>query len=163
MSEDIAFRQVDDSEIDLIAEMAVRAWTPIYKAYNEVLGNELFERMHPNWSVDKAEQVRNAARTRPGMVWVSELNGRIVGFATFKVDEAAGVGEIGNNAVDPEFQGRGIGKRQHREVLRLLRERGLTHAIVQTNTDDAHAAARASYEKVGFREMRGSVTYFMEL
>lgn len=163
MSELRVFREVREDEIETIAEIAVEAWTSIYDGYRRVMGDDLFHRLHRDWRKSKADQVRNAARNRPGMVWVTEIDGRIVGFTTFMVNEEARVGEIGNNAVAREFQGRGIGTQQHREVLRLLKERGLTHATVHTDLDDAHAPARASYLKVGFRPMSSAIIYFQEL
>jgi ribosomal protein S18 acetylase RimI-like enzyme len=157
------FRLVRDDEIERIAEIAVKAWTPIYEARRNTLGDRLFQEVFGDWQRVKSDEVRNAARNRPGMVWVTEVGGRIAGFTTFWVDAERRVGHIGNNAVDPEFQGRGIGTRQHREVLRLLRERGLACALVLTGLDEAHAPARVTYEKVGFKPLWSSVTYYLEL
>ena len=94
---------------------------------------------------------------------MTEIDGRVVGFTTFRVDQEKGCGEVCNNAVDPEFQGKGIGTQQHKDVLRMLREKGLTHATVHTGLDPAHTAARKSYEKLGFKPMSESIVYFMEL
>ena len=163
MGESRAFREVREDETETIADIAVRAWTPIYESRRPVMGDEFFSRYHKDWRRDKGDQVRNAARARPGTVWVTEIDGRIVGFTTFRIDEEKGYGEICNNAVDPEFQGKGIGTQQHREVLNVFREKGLTHATVHTGLDPAHAAARKSYEKLGFKPMAESVVYFTEL
>jgi len=157
------FREVREDEVDVIADIAVRAFERIYEGYRHDLGDELFRHLHAGWQTDKAEQVRNAARTRPGMVWVTEMAGVIVGFTTFKIDEDRRIAEIGNNAVLPERQGQGIGTFQHRKVLEVLRARGMTHVMVQTGLDEGHAAARASYERIGFKPIKSGVTYCLEL
>jgi ribosomal protein S18 acetylase RimI-like enzyme len=157
------FRPVREEEHETIGEIAAAAWEPIYERRREIMGDAFFERYHGDWRSRKAGEVIRAARTRPGMVWVTEIDGEVVAFTTFRIDEDRGVGEICNNAVRPEWRGRGIGTQQHREVLRMFRERGLTHATVGTGLDEAHAPARATYEKLGFRPMVESVVYFMEL
>lgn len=157
------FRPVREEEIERVAEIAVRAWQPIFGYYREALGEDLFARLHTGWEERKAEQVRRAAHARPDCVYVTEIDGAVVGFITFSTDGATGVGEIGNNAVDPECQARGVGTAQHREVLRMMRECGMHAARVTTGLDPAHAPARRSYEKAGFDRSTSSVTYYMDL
>ena len=87
----------------------------------------------------------------------------MVGFASFYVNETTGVGEIGNNAVRPDFQGRGIAPRLYEEVLRRMKAAGMRAVRVTTGGDPAHAPARRAYEKVGFERFTPSVTYYREL
>ncbi|HOJ21305.1 MAG TPA: GNAT family N-acetyltransferase [Armatimonadota bacterium] len=157
------FRPVRPEDVERIAQIAVRAWQPIYAYYREALGEELFARLHTGWEERKADQVRQAARARPDCVYVTEIDGAIAGFITFMVNPETGVGEIGNNAVDPECQTSGIGTAQHREALRIMRERGMHTARVTTGLDPAHAPARRSYEKAGFDHSTSSITYYMDL
>ncbi|MDH7481451.1 MAG: GNAT family N-acetyltransferase [Armatimonadota bacterium] len=114
------------------------------------------------WQQRKAEEIRNTLRSRPDCVWVAELNGKIVGFVTYILHDGE-LGEIGNNAVDPAFQGRGIGKALYKHVLNLMREKGCRYVEVETGLDEAYAAARAAYEKVGFRPLFQSIRYTMKL
>ena len=66
---------------------------------------------------------------------------------------------LSNNAVDPAYQGRGIGSALHREVLRRIVEAGMEVIMVQTLEN--LAAARKMYEKHGFREASRSLIYLM--
>ncbi len=163
MKDEIKLRKAMPSDIETISNIAVLAWEPIYAAYLEDMGKDLFELMLPGWREEKARQVRAKSEEQPDEVYVSEINGKIVGFTTFNIDTEKKIGEICNNAVLPEFQGRGIGKMQHRKILDIFREKGLRYAIVTTGLDKGHANARASYEKIGFKRMKWSVTYFQEL
>jgi GNAT superfamily N-acetyltransferase len=61
-----------------------------------------------------------------------------------------------NMAVDPEWQGKGIGKRCVLEAVRLVRTWG--GDAVRLDAYDAVAGAGPFYEKCGFTE-RGRVTY----
>jgi ribosomal protein S18 acetylase RimI-like enzyme len=94
---------------------------------------------------------------------VAEKDGRVVGFITFYQSHRAGIGEIGNNAVHPDFQGRGIGPRLYRHVFRELRRAGVRFVEVGTGGDTFHARARKAYEKVGFAMPYPGVTYYREL
>ena len=63
-----------------------------------------------------------------------------------------------NMAVDPKYQGKGIGKRCVLEAVKLVREWG--GEAVRLDAYDAVAGAGPFYEKCGFRE-RGRVAYRM--
>jgi GNAT superfamily N-acetyltransferase len=154
---------VRPTDVERIAQIAVRAWGPIYASYRQRLGDEIFAALHTGWEARKAESVRNAARTRPGSVYVTDVGGKVIGFTTFHLDEATKVGAITDNAVDPDCQSQGVGTFQHQKVLDLMRQRGMKFAKVGTGLDDGHAAARRSYEKAGFDRRLEHVTYFMAL
>ena len=160
---DRRFRPVRPEDIDVICDIAVRAWEPIYVSYRRMLGDEIFDALHTGWQERKAEQVRRAAIDRPDCVYVTEENGEIVAFTTFGLDHETRMGQIGNNAVDPDCQSRGVGSFQHEQVLEIMRERGMRFAKVGTGLDESHAPARRSYEKVGFDRSTPDVTYFMHL
>jgi ribosomal protein S18 acetylase RimI-like enzyme len=86
-----------------------------------------------------------------------------VGFATFWIHAERRIGEIANNAVDPDFQGRGLAQQMYRAVLERFRREGLLYAKVQTGLDEAHAPARRAYERAGFDIRHETVTYYQKL
>ena len=157
------FRRVREDEVEHISDMAARAWRPVFESFRQMLGDALFDTMNADWEANKADQVRQAAVHRPDGVYVTEIDGRILGFMTFWIDEGGQMGRIGNNAVDPDWQGHGIGTFQNSRVLELMRERGVRVAQVTTGGDDSHAPARRAYEKAGFSRFTPSVTYYMQL
>ena len=65
-------------------------------------------------------------------------------------------------AVDPEYQGRGIGRRLTEFAVERMREAGASVAMVQTGGDPGHAPARHTYEAAGFR-LFPAAQYFRKL
>lgn len=126
-------------------------------------GEALFDLMVPDANTAKGEQVRNTCLSHPDRVLVCEQDGECVGFVTFRIDSAKGIGEIGNNAVAPAWRSRGIAQQMYAAVLELMRDRGMRFARVRTGLDEAHAPARQAYERAGFNIHHEDVDYFMEL
>ncbi len=160
---DPIFRPARAEDIPDIRRIASAAWAPIYAHFREVMGEDLWRREHPGDPLErKADSVERHFRERPDEAFVVELDGVVVGFCTYVIGDN-GVGVIGNNAVDPAVQGRGVGAAQYREVLRRFREAGMVYAKVGTGLDPSHAAARRAYEKVGFKQVRPHVDYYLTL
>ncbi len=156
------FRAVEEADIPEVRRIAAAAWTPIYGHWRELMGEDLFARQYPGDRLkNKADQVESHFRSHPEWIFVVEFEGKVVGFCTYVLRDS-GVGEIGNNAIDPEYQGRGLGSAMHRECLRRMREAGMKYAQVRTGLDGSHAPARRAYEAVGFKATLPHIEYFME-
>lgn len=158
-----SIRALRAEDIERVCEIAVAAWEPIFAGFRELLGEELFGLAHPDWRAEKASQVRWVCRNEPWHVVVTEVDGEVVGFLSYRFDEQRSMGEIGNNAVHPDFQGRGIGTAQCRHALQAFRRQGLRCASVWTGLDDSHAPARAMYQQVGFDRALPGVQYWQRL
>ena len=157
------FRAAEEADIPEVRRIAAAAWTPIFEHWRELMGEDLYALQYPGDRMqNKADQVESQFCSHPECVFVVELDGKVVGFCTYVLRES-GVGEIGNNAIDPDYQGRGLGSAMHRECLRRMREAGMKYAQVRTGLDKSHAPARRAYEAVGFRQVLPHVEYFMEL
>lgn len=164
MSDGLVIRQLERDDIDRIGEITVNAWRPAYEAYRENLGDAIFAAKYDgDWEAYKSSQVTSQCHNHPDRVRVAEVDGEVAGYVTFRVDEESGIGRIGNNAVDPDFQGRGIATRLYEHVLDEFRDRELSFATVATGLEDEYEPARRAYEKVGFDIQRPSVTYWQAL
>lgn len=169
MSTDVSVRDFEPADLDRIAEITEAAWEPVYEAYRENMGDELFEAKYGDWREYKVSQVRRDCRQAPESARVACLEGEsrdegaIAGYATFSVDEDAGIGEIGNNAVDPAYQGRGVATTLYETLLEEFEDRDLQFAEVSTGLTEPFAPARRTYEKVGFDIERPTVTFWQEL
>lgn len=141
--------------------LARLAWTPIFEEFRRRLGDELFSLFYPTPLGDKEAQVRGAIRD--GTLYVTELDGRLAAFITVTFDPAKGVGRISNNAVHPDFRGRGLAGVQYEFAKEHLRALGAKAVAVMTGLDDAHAPARRAYGKAGFEKNLPSLTYFQML
>jgi mycothiol synthase len=86
----------------------------------------------------------------PGGFLLHEHDGRLAAFCWTKVQFAGDrpVGEIYVIAVDPDFQGAGLGKGIAVAGLRYLASRGITLATLYV--DSSNTAARRLYERLGF-------------
>jgi ribosomal protein S18 acetylase RimI-like enzyme len=156
-------RQAQSEDVPRMQEIAILAWSPIFALYEHMMGRRLFKILYPDWKADKSSQVQIHFETYPCWTFVIEEDDRVVGFLTYYLDPEKKIGEIGNNAVHPDCQGRGLGESMHREALRRFGESGMAYARVHTGLDDAHRPARGAYEKLGFKPVFRSVDYYMKL
>ncbi|WP_327143503.1 mycothiol synthase [Nocardia sp. NBC_01327] len=85
--------------------------------------------------------------------------GRILGFHWTKVhfDEDPHIGEVYVVGVDPQAQGRGLGRLLTLAGLHYLRDRGLGAVLLYTEADNA--AAVNTYTKLGFGPAHVDVAY----
>ncbi|MEG4595192.1 GNAT family N-acetyltransferase [Microcoleus sp. F8_C2] len=95
-------------------------------------------------------------------VWVALDAGSTVGFVAVKLHVWDSMGEIYMVAVDPEFQGRGIGSALIEFALAWMKDAGMSVAMVETRGDLGHAPARHTYEKACF-ELLPVARYFKKL
>lgn len=156
-------RPCKPEDLEVIMDIGQRAWTQIRAMSQEALGDELYAQLHPDPENEKGKQIAIHAEKYPDWTWVCEANGQRIGFITFVIDLEQGVGEILNNAVDPEAGLKGVGQFMYRAVLNRFRAEGLSCAKVETGLDEAHAPARRAYERAGFTHSLDQITYFRKL
>lgn len=146
-----------------VVDIANRAWRVIHDSYRRIYGAALFDILVPSPETRKGKQVAGFCERRPEQVFVCEEDGCVVGFVTFSIDRERGIGEICNNAVDPDCGLKGRGQQMYKAVLDLFRREGLRYAAVGTGSDEGHARARRAYERAGFDISAPSVRYYMKL
>lgn len=156
-------REFRSEDLPVIMDIGNRAWRGIYAMYKERYGDELFSRITPAPATSKGEQIKTHSQKHPEWILVCEENGTIVGFITFMIDQKSMIGEIGNNAVDPQCTIKGIGQQMYQAVLEIFRSKNMTFAKVSTGLDDAHAPARRAYKRAGFNISAENVTYFQKI
>ena len=161
--ESLAIRPLRPGEVERIEDIAASAWAPIYAHFHALQERTLGAVARRSGLDDKRRQVREFAARHPDWVLVSELDGAVIGFVTFTLDRDNRIGTIGNNAVSPDYAGRGIGCAQYERVLQLFRDAGMEYASVVTGLDDSHAPARRAYEKAGFVQVLPHVEYMRKL
>lgn len=163
--QNIVIRLFQPEDISSICKIAVQAWQYIHDCHRRHIGNDdLAARISYKWEEKKAGQIMETARLAPETVLIAEIEGKIVGFASYEMNKETGLGTVGNNAVAPEFQGMGIGAAMQRKILEIFRQNNLKYATVSTGyEDDGHAGARANYEKIGFKKTKTSVLYSLKL
>jgi GNAT superfamily N-acetyltransferase len=147
----IQIRLFSADDLDAIVEFSLRAWAPVFASVRNVLGDDVFLRLHPDWEADQAASVRSSCTRGDRDVFVAVVDGRPVGFVAVALNAFhEGMGVIEIIGVDPEYQRRGIGSRLTEVAIDHMRREGLDIAVVETGGDPGHAPARAAYEAAGF-------------
>src|SRR5215217_1137503 len=143
-------RPFDDRDAEAVVDLSLRAWAPVFASLEQVLGSEIFGRLHPDWREDQRRAVEAVLAAKKGRVWVAEVGASVVGFVSVEIfDPKRSMGEISMLAVDPDYQSGGVGTALTEFALDRLKDAGMTVAMVETGGDPGHAAARRTYEKAG--------------
>ncbi len=158
--EQVLYRTATADDLDDILEIVRVAWPPgtpqLLEERHGIIGDK-------PWLERQLAPVRASVEANLSATIIAEVDGRVAGWAVYTTDAETAIGTIAYNAVHPDFRGRGIGTEIVRKALDRLRETGMRIAIAGTGLSDEHAPARHVYEKVGFRPLRESVQYSMEL
>lgn len=139
-----------------VVELSLAAWAPVFASFRAVLGDTLYQRVHPDWLRDQAEAVRAALRSHE--TWVALCGNRVDAFVNVVFDASERSAEIHMIAVDPAAQRRGLATALTEHALRQMRARGCTLAIVATGGDPGHAPARPPTRKPASPAARRSGT-----
>ncbi len=146
-------RPFDDCDADAVVGLSLRAWVPAFASLEQVLGSEIFRRQHPDWREDQRRAVEAVCASQETRVWVAEVGGSTVGFVAVEIHPESSIGEIYMLAVDPDHQGGGTGTALTEFALERIKDARMAVAMVETGGDPGHAAARRTYEKVGYVHM----------
>lgn len=153
---EIALRPYDRADYRRVLDICIAAFEPIHRGFEEAMGHRLFALYYHDWKERYARMLGRVAQEdaiagdTDTRVYVAQADGVLAGFVFTIVDRRRRTGELGLNAVDPPFQGRGIGKAMYAFALEDLKRRGARSAYVGTGGDDAHEPARRAYAAMGF-------------
>jgi GNAT superfamily N-acetyltransferase len=138
-------------QLDAVIRLSLRAWTPVFDSIQKVLDFDVYRELYPDdWRVSQQKAVEGVCAAEDTNVWVAIDAGSTVGFVAVKLDAETSIGEIYMVAVDPDFQGHGIGTALIEFALDWMKDAGMSVAMVGTGGDPGHAPARRTYEKLGF-------------
>ena len=151
VAEEMIIREFRGDDLAAIVEFSLRAWEPVFGSVRNVLGDDIFLRLHPDWKEDQADAVRSACTNEERDVFVAVTDGRPVGFVAVALNAFhEGMGVIDIIGVDPDFQRRGVSTQLTEFATEHMRSRGMDIAVVETGGDPGHQPARAAYEAAGF-------------
>jgi len=149
---EVQIEPYDAQQLDAVIRLSLRAWTPVFESIQNVLDADVYRAFYPdNWRVSQQKAVEDVCAAEDTNVWVAIATGSTVGFVAVKLDSESSMGEIYMVAVDPDFQGHGIGSALIEFALAWMKNAGMSVAMVETGGDPGHTPARRTYEKLGFR------------
>jgi GNAT superfamily N-acetyltransferase len=146
-------RPLAASDIVPVVDLSLRAWAPVFDSFRQVLGEEIYLHLYPEWSAMQAAAVERVLRDEAMHTWVADHDGRVAGFVAIvhdRQEDEPRSSEIEMIAVDPEHQRRGIAADLITYAVDRMREHGSELAVIGTGGDPGHAPARAAYERAGF-------------
>ena len=146
-----------------VLELSILAWEPVFTAWQKILGPQLYPiAIYPDWRASQQEVVKTICLDEKMSAWVADVDGSVVGFIVYELNESSKVGEVQLLAVHPGSQNHGIGTELNNFALAKLKDGGMRIAVVGTGGDEGHAPARRSYEKSGYRGLP-LMRYYKEL
>ena len=156
----ISIEPYDDRQLEAVIRLSLRAWAPVFDSLQQVMDSDVYRSFYPDgWRVSQQKAVAAVCAAEDTTVWVAvgtesdatETDaGLAVGFVAVKLHSESSMGEVYMVAVDPAFQGQGIGTALMEFALSWMQEAGMSVAMVDTGGDPGHAPARHTYEKLGF-------------
>lgn len=156
-------RPYENRDAAAVVGLSLRAWAPVFPSIERSLGSAIYEQLYPNgWRESQRQAVEAVLTAEEKRVWVAEAEADAVGFVAVEIHPESNMGEIYMLAVDPDYQGGGLGSALTEFALARIKEAGMKVAMVETGSDPGHAAARRTYEKAGYLHVPVA-RYFKEL
>ena len=148
----IVVRPVKSDDAPRLQEIRQAAFEPVFASFRSILGDEIYELAQAK--EDQGQEALLSSMLKPESTWevyTAQLPGGIVvGFVSVHINLDTQVGEIGLNAVHPDYSGRGFGTTMYNFAIARMKEAQMRVATVATGNDPSHAPARRAYRKAGF-------------
>ena len=130
----------DDSKLDAIVQLSLRAWEPVFASLRDAMLPAVFRAFYRgDWRAAQRRAVESACADENMHVWVASEQSRTAGFVALKLHPDDQMGEIYMIAVDPDFQRRGIATRLTNHSFEWFKHAGMSIVMVETGGDPAHA------------------------
>jgi GNAT superfamily N-acetyltransferase len=159
----LQIRPVCNNDIEDVVRLSLLAWEPVFSSFEHLLGHRVYTLIWPDWKTSQRDAIETVCKEgEKTVLWVAEVDGRVVGFLAYELNLKDSVGEVQLLAVHPEYQNLGIGTQLNNFALKKMKDSGMKMAKVETGGDPSHAPARRSYEKAGYTALP-LVRYFKDL
>jgi GNAT superfamily N-acetyltransferase len=160
----IEIQLANKSDIDTMQEIREKAFKPIFQSFRNILGDIVYETAQEPEDIAQGDLLPSYFEADSiWKTWKVVLETQIIGFVTIRFDQELKVGEIGLNAIDPDFGGRGIGTYVYEFAIQEMKNAGMKVATVATGGDISHLPARKAYRNAGFNIEIPSVWMCKEL
>ena len=138
----LKFKQITEYEPGIIFSL-------LSQSFGEVLDGMLEEKIK---QYDK--EAFESPDTVGACVFISTLNGKPVGIASWDPRQGPELGIIGWVCILPKFQCKGFGEAQIKEVLKRLKQDGFKKVFVRTGEHPFFTNAQKMYAACGFKEIK---------
>lgn len=114
-----------------------------------------------DWKTRKALHIDMDAEANPNGIFVAEIEDKVVGYITTRIDIITKIGQIPNLAVLPDFQQKGLGQQLIQVALDYFKAEGM--AIAKIETLAQNPVGTIFYPKMGFVEVARQIHYVQSL
>ena len=143
-------RLAQPDEMETVAAIAYRAFESFRLRVDPQIPESRARHSRREW-------VRNGFKGRAEAIYVAESENHLIGFALLRSKASPEkAGEIELIAVDPAFQGRGIGKALVAEAIRHYQSKT---AQIQVGTQAKNLRAIGLYTRMGFSVVRSELSF----
>lgn len=152
-------RKYKESDQEILKEITVICFDGvsidqnIEKLYGPIAGKD--------WQWRKKRHIDNDVKANAEGIFVAEVDGKVVGYITTKVDHELKIGRISHLAVVPVDQKKGIGKKLINAAIEYLRNKDMKYVRIEAL--DQNDICMHFYTKYGFEEIGRQVNFIMEL
>jgi ribosomal protein S18 acetylase RimI-like enzyme len=146
----VSVRRGTAEDLPSLQTVNLAAFKPIHESFAEILGPGINSLVYPDWRRSQQHELVELVDKPNVTLFVAESDSQLVGFVVVEINEETRVGELCMIAVRPDARGQGIGGMLNERALQVMRDAGMKLAELGTGGDSAHAAARRSYERVGY-------------
>lgn len=120
---DFTIRPFRSHDLDAIKRLTVESFGGVALDQNV---EQVFGILHGHdWRWRKARHIDEDVAANVDGIFVTEAEGRVVGYITTRLDREAGKGRIPNLAVAADIRGQGVGRRLIEHALDYLRREGM--------------------------------------
>ena len=114
-----------------------------------------------DWKTRKALHIDADAEANPNGIFVAEIEDKVVGYITGRIDAITKIGQIPNLAVLPDFQQKGLGQQLIQVALDYFKAEGMVMAKIETLAQNP--VGTTFYPKMGFVEVARQIHYVQPL
>ena len=159
----VAMRPAIADDLPYFEDVRQAAFEPVFTSFRSILGEEIYAIAQAHEDEAQGEYLSSLLASSEWKVYAAEINRTIIGFVSVRLNQKTKVGEIGLNAVHPDYAGQGVGTRMYDFAIDKMKQAGMRVATVGTGGDSSHAPARRAYEKAGFNVQISSVWLLQKL
>ena len=151
MNQEFTIRLANNDDLQIMENIRHKAFRPVFASFRNILGDRIYSLAQEPEDNQQGELLSSIlAADSVWQLFVLELPPEIIGFVSVQLDNETKVGEIGLNAVHPDYSGKGFGTEMYRYAVKIMKESGMQVATVATGGDESHIPARRAYEKSDF-------------
>ena len=159
MNQPAVIRPFRPADLDAIKKITETAFDPV--SIDRNIEKQFGKLNQKDWVWCKARQIDADCELNPAGVLVAEVEGRVVGYVTCRIDRPTLVGWIPNLAVEVSRHRQGIGRNLLEAALAYFRAEGMRHARIETLQQNP--VGPALYPELGFQEIARQIYYMMPL